>query len=96
MWTFLCLTLIAGFRFMSFFMESTYAYVKVLDETFGDNGISLYSISNKGEWTCGIKAIQDGGYIIVGTQYDSGFVDTSAYLKKFKSDGSIDSSFGTN
>ena len=65
-----------------------------LDSTFGEGGIVITSIGNLDDIAYSVN-VQDNGKIIAGGYTDSG-IDEDYALVRYKSDGSLDSTFGTN
>ncbi|HKR05093.1 MAG TPA: T9SS type A sorting domain-containing protein [Bacteroidia bacterium] len=65
-----------------------------LDSTFGTNGKTTTPIGNEGDYGLSV-ALQPDGKIVVGGYSDMGLNNDFAILR-YKSDGSLDSTFGTN
>jgi len=71
-------------------IQSLNAQNLVLDNSFGENGIAIHDLGLSVEQTNGIAKTSDNKYVIAVNNYSLG------YLMKYKSDGALDSTFGTN
>ena len=67
----------------------------LLDNTFGDNGISILSLTEVNPYTRGAIALQGDGKILITSTYQNGTYSIFA-VARLLDDGSTDESFGTD
>ncbi len=67
-----------------------------LDQSFGNSGIVVTPLSNGNDVAKGLAIQDDNKIIVVGTGYLSDRNFSDAFLIRYRSDGTIDSSFGLN
>lgn len=66
-----------------------------LDTSFGNNGMAINDLQTGSDDIAYSVAIQTDGKIVVGGSSDNGF-DKNAAIIRYKTDGTVDSTFGTN
>lgn len=66
-----------------------------LDSTFGISGITTISTGDVGSGAYGVAIQSDGRIVAVGYSSDRNYINRFA-IARFSSDGTLDSSFGTN
>lgn len=72
-----------------------YKYDGTLDSTFGVNGMTITDIDNFSNDIANCITLQADGKIVVAGNSDNG-VKTDGVLVRYKTDGSLDSTFGIN
>lgn len=83
---------VALFSLLGFVPCNSHATPGDLDSTFGTAGISVKQVAN--DVTRSVVVQSDGKIVLVG--FSSLVSDTSIILLRFNSDGTLDTSFGTN
>lgn len=74
---------------------TAFSQAGTLDNTFGTNGIVLYDSGVGHDNAYDVHVYEDTSMIVNGTQMATGYV-SSGVLQKYTSDGSVDTSWGTN
>jgi uncharacterized delta-60 repeat protein len=71
----------------------SYAQPQYLDKTFGDSGIVVSQMPLDGEYAVAVASLSDGRILQCGSTIDN---EGYMVLRKFLSNGTIDTSFGNN
>ncbi len=77
------------------FIIARYNNDGTLDNTFGTNGMVSTDITNHGDTAKGVIIQNDGKIVIAGSSTNSDSYTDSMALARYNSDGTLDTSFGT-
>lgn len=81
--------------------EADFALVRytrngVIDSTFGLNGIVITNFNQRADYIRTLKIQRDGKIVAGGLTSDNSFLNQQIALVRYNSNGTLDSSFGTN